>query len=77
MSSYVSKHSLSKEDAYRILKEMTEEDFGYDVEAWENYFEQYDLGTMEGFKVVFKGQVKIAEKWEKNRKTKPDSESSE
>ncbi len=64
---------LSKEQKLSYLKEMTDEDFGYDAKAWEDYFDQYDLYTLEGIRAAFKGK-KRREKEEKLRKENENPE---
>jgi len=56
----ISVNALSKEDVVEHLKYLTDEDFGYDAEAWRNYFKQYDLWTDEGLKAAIKGKIKRA-----------------
>lgn len=51
--------SISKEQAYKMLRQKTEEDFGYDVKAWREYFEQFDINTVDGYRAAFKGEVKM------------------
>lgn len=60
---------------YEYLKEITDEDFGYDIESWEHYFNQYDLETSDGLKLAFKGQLrKTQERKEKIRQAVEDSD---
>lgn len=51
-SSHMSSKRMSKEQAYERLKKLTKEDFGYDIEAWKEYFDQHDYYTS------FKGMPK-------------------
>lgn len=58
---------FSKEMAYETLTEWTDEDFGYDTEAWEKYFSQFDLDNVDETLTALKGRVrKIKEQEEKN-----------
>lgn len=50
--------SFTKEGVLNFLKELTDEDFGYDGQAWRNYFRQYDLWSFEEAEVALKGRFR-------------------
>ncbi|GEM_PF-4546047 len=61
-SSYLfSSEVISKQMAYETLKEWTDEDYGYDTEAWEEYFSRFDLDSIDQMMIAFKGRTRRIE----------------
>lgn len=74
-SNLMSNKRMSKEEAYEYLKNVTMEDFGYDVERWRAYFAQHDFDT--AFKGSPRYNIGKPELSDNSSNTKHDSESSE